>query len=209
MDIVVYNGRREIIQAKAIRTAAVDQLVAAVNACKVWKANRKGGAFLINEFGQVLCPYHGGSEKYYVGKIEHGSMPIQFAMNNLRFDLGANELTTGNAWHKPYLGSMFSCTRHGDILRVIADGRNGVIVGKPCPHPDKNLIRRLLKVRPKGCRFIVNDRGVVLTKSQVAPKDWQPIFVGVIDHSRWWPEEAPELRVPDAELSHDDLDPPF
>jgi hypothetical protein len=165
---------------------AVQRLAAAVNRAKAANAGVPGGAFQINEFGQVICPTNNDREKVWVGTV--GGVPRFRDPRDSSKPFELQEPVTsaaGEPWDRPYLGMKFNLDGNDSIYFQQDDGdtRTKLRLGGV----DSNLVRRLRSVRgsASNIRFIVNLHGVALTK--VEP-DWRPVFVGHIDLAQWFPK---------------------
>lgn len=165
----------------------VQQMVKAVNLAKEQHAGHPGGSFLINEFGQVICPVSTSPKRYLVGTVT-GTPAFKDPRNAAQtFDLCPPSSTgAGTLWDRPYIGMKFNLDANGSIYFQEDDGdtRRKIRLGKS----DPDLVRRLQQVRGSGqtIRFIVNLHGVVITKKE---PDWQPVFVGYIDLKHWYPRQ--------------------
>jgi len=167
--------------------SGVRSMVKAVNHAKEQYAGQPGGSFLINEFGQVLCPITSSSVRYWVGTVTGVPSFEDPRRDGDTFELRLPPSTeAGTPWNRPYIGMKFNLDTAGSIYFQEDDGdtRRKHRLGKT----DSDLIRRLQKVRGSGqtIRFIVNLHGVVLTKKE---PDWQPVFVGHIDLNHWFPKQ--------------------
>ena len=164
----------------------VNQMVKAVNSAKERHTGQAGGAFQINEFGQVICPIASSSERYWVGNVA-GVPAFEDPRDDERtFELRLPPSTeAGTPWERPYIGMKFNFDGNDCIYFQEDDGdtKRKIRLSKR----DPELVSRLRQVRGSGksLRFLVNLHGVVLTKTE---PDWQPVFVGYIDLSRWFPK---------------------
>ncbi|RLI52848.1 MAG: hypothetical protein DRP09_17095 [Candidatus Thorarchaeota archaeon] len=170
-------------------TDPLQQLAQAVNRIKRAQTGQPGGSFVINEYGQVICPVADDSlERFYVGDCEGA---IRFiGPDGEVFTLNDDEyLDTGDDWNLPYVGIAYNLSRHDRIYFPLREGYD-----TECqypPWPDQRLIYALRCVRPDGgVRFVVNPHGIVLTKVKEDGM-WKPKYVGRIDYQRWFPRESP------------------
>ena len=178
---------------KALRCDASSQLADAVAHAKR-RAGCEGGAFAINEFGQVIVPASGSTERYLVGRLDGRLLFENPFCRERPIDLGDNAgLQPGDPWKLPYVGIPYNLHRAGHIY-FYRLGENGGASELP-PRQDPRLVRALRDIRPRGpVRFIVNPAGLVLTKSsgderQNSEEDWQPIYIGSISFPLWFTQE--------------------
>ena len=177
----------EALTSPFVPSDAVGDLITAVNHTKETHAGSPGGAFQINEFGQVLCPIPQSSARYWIGTITGVPQFIDPRRPKTRFELRLPSSTQpGTPWDRPYIGMKFNLDSNDSIYFLEDDG--DIRFKKRLTTPNPDLVSRLRAVRGPGqsIRFIVNLHGVVLTKSEPA---WEPVFVGVIDTNRWFPKE--------------------
>ena len=184
----------EVAQCPMADVDHVESLAAAVNAGKRLLGGSLGGAFLVNEYGQVLVSSPSGDGNVALVGECAGPMAFHdsFAAGDL-FDLTCDQgLTLGDAWDLPYLGMPHNLSRTNELYfwhERQAGGRKATP-----PVQDRSLIDALRTLRPQGpIRFVVTYGGLVLTKVPVGdwrnPR-WEPRFVGHIDYRRWYQKEA-------------------
>jgi len=174
----------------ALESSSANALVKAVQQGKKFFGYETMGAFLVNEYGQVIVPASDGQgQRALVGTI-CGSLQFENPfINDAVFDLSDDKgLMCGDPWPKPYVGSKYNWSfRDGIHYREGAKEGKRIIL---CPHQDASLVKVLRKVRAEGyIRFIVNPHGLVLTKRKTGSR-WQPVYVGRIDYSKWFPKEG-------------------
>ena len=168
------------------------KLTESVNKAKKIMANIPGGAFVINEFGQVIVPSgDGNGKRLLVGEVD-GVMLLENPLDGSFIDLSDDEeLQVGDVWEKPYLGVKYNLSKRSNIY-YYDKTRDKVI------YPviqDKTLISKLRKVRRYGsARFIVNQHGIVLTKipeGEYRENDdqWKSVYVGRINYNLWFKKE--------------------
>jgi hypothetical protein len=166
-------------------------LASAVDAAKHALTGRCGGAFLINEFGQVLVPAndYSGTQVALVGEW---TGPLEF--NNpfeagSTFDLAGDDgMKCGDSWGRPYVGIPHNLS-YGDDLYFKHVTARGTQILKPEVQDDA-LISALRSLRPtRPVRFIVIVGGLVATKVEVEPDEWQPHYVGRIDPNCWFDKD--------------------
>lgn len=166
----------------------VPALVAGVLAGKRALGVAPGGAFLVNEFGQVLVPASDaeGTSVVLVGECS-GPLMFENPFDSARpIDIGGGGLRPGEPWDRPYIGVPHNLNHRNEICFKDV-GPYGHDWLQP-PTQDVELIDALRALRPSGfIRFIVTVGGLVVTK--VEPH-WEPRFVGQINHSRWFAKEV-------------------
>lgn len=155
-----------------------------------------GGAFVINEFGQVIVPASDGKgRRLCVGKII-GTLLFHDPFKDHRvLDLSRTTgIKCGDEWCLPYVGCQYNLSARSEIYFYRIDGAGGKSE-KPAAQ-DVNLIKALRKVRRTGAvRFIVNPFGLVLTRRPPVTGDWSleerwdPVYVGRIDLRKWFKQE--------------------
>ena len=155
-----------------------------------------GGAFIINEFGQVIVPASDNSgRRVLVGEIE-GPFYLKnpFDENEIIDLSNTDGLKCGDRWTQPYIGVQYNLSKRSKIYFYRKTN-----VGGNTEYPvtqDQQLIESLRKIRRYGAaRFIVNPFGIVLTKSPLnenwsPEEEWHPVFVGQINDNYWFSKEA-------------------
>jgi len=172
----------------AIMTRDVISLGKAVNEVKRRYAGQPGGAFVINEYGQVITPVPDTRpRRFYIG-YSSGSI-VFIGPSGKRFTLDDDAgLCPGDDWMLPYVGIAYCLSWNNRIYFPMREG-----IDTECQYPprqDPNLIRAIRRIRPfGGVRFIVNPHGIVLTKVEVTPSKWQPKYAGRINYQCWFPRE--------------------
>ena len=169
---------------------SIEELVKAVNNPKISISGKEGGAFVINEFGQVIVPTICG-DRLLVGEAEGVLLfedPYDGDIINLSDDA---RLQTNDPWEKPYVGVKYNL--RGDSNICYYD--NKLSSTEYPPEQDRDLIKKLRKVRRYGAAtFIVNQYGLVLTKipeGEYREDDdkWVPVYVGRINLNLWFKKE--------------------
>ena len=171
---------------------SIEELVKAVNNPKISISGREGGAFVINEFGQVIVPtILGDGERWLVGEVE-GVLLFEDPYGGEIIDLSDDaRLQTNDPWEKPYIGVKYNL--RGDSNICYYDNKLGST--EYPPEKDRELIRKLRKVRRNGpAAFIVNQHGLVLTKIPEGEyredeDKWVPVYVGRINYNLWFKKE--------------------
>ena len=184
----------EMAQCPMVDSDSAEALSDAVNAGKRLLGGSAGGAFLVNEYGQVLVPSPSGNGT--VALVGECSGPMvfydSFSCDSL-FDLTDDQgLTLGDTWDLPYLGIPHQLSRTSELYFWHERGGDAW-KGTP-PFQDYSLIDALRTLRPQGAvRFVVGIGGLVLTKVRVGnwqePR-WESRFVGQIDYRHWYPKEV-------------------
>ncbi len=190
--VMEWNRSDEILICLACDCNSIEELVKAVNQAKIKMAGREGGAFLINEFGQVIVPSRwGDGERWLVGEVE-GELFFEDPCGGYIIDMSNDAgLQTNDPWDKPYIGVQYNL-RNRDSKIYYYDNELG---SSECPKQDKELIKKLRKIRRSGpARFIVNQYGLVLTKipeGEYKEDDdkWVPVYVGRINYNLWFKKE--------------------
>jgi hypothetical protein len=170
-------------------TPGAQQLAKAVNAVKRQQSGLAGGAFVINEFGQVICPIQKTYDRFLVGHA-FGALRFEDAFEDgvYRSIGDDSDLVCGDEWNLPYIGMQYQLAAGGWIY-YWRQGNERSGSEKP-PHQDEALIERLRAIRSHGAvRFIVNHHGIVLTKSHVTGNTWKAVYVGRINPKLWFQRE--------------------
>lgn len=164
----------------------VAALAAAVNAGKSAMGNPPGGAFLVNEFGQVIVPAGAESGRVVIVGECQGDFAFHDPFDGGVFDMAdGGGLTSGAPWHRPYVGIRHNLSARGQVY-FAETGASGMRYVNPPTEPTA-LIAALRAIRPYGpVRFLVGSGGIVLTK--VEPL-WEPRYVGQIDFDCWFEKE--------------------
>ena len=142
---------------------AVRHLAKAINTLKRRETGRAGGSFVINEFGQVICPVVNSTKRFSLGEV---SGPLYFEDpwdDAYLLSLDVNDLKCGVEWELPYIGIQYQL-HSGDHIYFWKETPDGGYKAEP-PRQDDGLIDKLREIREYGsARFIVNQHGIVLTK---------------------------------------------
>lgn len=167
------------------------ELVEAVHAGKRFLGGTFGGAFQINEYGQVLVPSSAGGEHVALVGECRGPLLFENVFEQGTFDLtDARALQCGDAWQSPYLGIRHNLSAASEIY-FWNEGNAGAWKMVP-PRQDLSLIHALRSLRPYGAvRFVVGFGGLVLTKVPVGDwrsARWEPRFVTHVDYQQWYPK---------------------
>ena len=167
-------------------------LADAVNAGKRLLRSSAGGAFLVNEYGQVLVPSQSGDGSVVIVGECAGSMTFRDSLRGSGlFDLTDDRgLVSGARWKLPYVGTVHHLSQRNEIY-FWHQGHAGSWKVTPRAQ-DQALINSLRAIRPHGAvRFIATVGGLILTKVPIggwkSPR-WEPRFVGRIDYNKWFPK---------------------
>jgi hypothetical protein len=176
---------------RMIDSGDVRPLVDAIVAGKRAQGVGPGGAFHINEFGQVLVPAYDrdGTSVRLVGECA-GPLRFKNPFNDSDvFDITSNRgLRNGELWQRPYVGIPHNLSGASKIY-FKRSGAEGTEALWPLDQ-DPDLIAALRAIRPWGpVRFIVTAGGLVATKVEVA-SGWEPRYVGRINPARWFEKTA-------------------
>jgi hypothetical protein len=180
------HGTDTWISSHIVSTPAATLLARTLISVKTHHCGNGGGSFLINEYGQVLCPIQGTSDRYWVGDVSGVPQFKDPRRPGAVFDLAAEPTAPpGQLWDRPYIGMWFNLDFRNRIRFEHTD--HDTTRREYLPHHDAQLVTRLRGIRNTGqtIRFIVNSHGVVLTK--VEP-DYHPVFVGHINPALWFPK---------------------
>lgn len=204
---VVRRGSKHVVQAhiqtfegriicEAVPSTEVKKMIEAINMVKSRHNSQKGGSFLINEYGQVLVPTLEDG-RFYVGQTT-GVLPFLNLDTYEIVDLSDNSgLETGDPWDLPYVGMIYNLNQRSQFYYW--DAPNGSSL-KP-KSQDQDLIKKIRRIRRNGAvRLLVNPYGLVLTKVPVGDFDpdedrWDPIYVGRIDYTKWFPKEDVQCQT--------------
>jgi len=174
------SGSDERLKSSIIADDGINQMIEAINQSKSEITGSRGGAFHINEYGQVLVPIAHSQEKYLVGELT-GYPEFVDPRSGRQFNLAAPRgAKAGAAWDLPYIGMPFKFNTEGRVSRE----RTGDDIREqesPLRH-DCSLATKLMQLRSSGGRMVVNLHGVVLTKTAGD----KPVFVGEIDRDKWF-----------------------
>jgi len=171
---------------------SVKELNQKVNNVKLRLSGNEGGAFVINEFGQVIVPSSkSDGERFLVGEVE-GLLIFKDPYNSKMIDFSDDTgLLTGALWDRPYIGMQYNLHSNSSIYCFNNELESSVYP----PEQDRELIKKLRKVRRYGpTRFIVNHYGIVLTKIPEGDyhevfDNWVPIYIGRINRKLWFIKE--------------------
>lgn len=183
------HSEDERLTANIQDSPAAVALAKALNETKEEHTGHGGGSFLINEYGQVICPLRGSRDRYLVGDCK-GTPLFNHPVIGSAFSLAPAETTaSGTIWQGPYIGMKFNLSHDDRIYfnHETEDTRTRNWLENENPE----LIADLRKIRPSGgVRFILNLHGAAFTKVEDDLGNWLPVFVNYIDFSKWFPRES-------------------
>lgn len=176
----------------ALESPAVQQLAFSVEALKREYSGAPGGAFQINEFGQVLAPVNDQSYRvFYLGELSgrlYFHNPLQ---PGHILHLGPEPgIQRGELWEKPYLGTPYNLSRRGKLYRQHQSDEGSEVQYLERDYPELRRNLAALRGSYEPIRFIINLEGVVLTKKKVEPDNWQPIYVDQLDMNQWFTRQS-------------------
>ena len=127
----------EALTSEFVDGPEVRKLIAAVNGAKEQYAGSPGGAFQINEFGQVLCPIAGSSVRYWVGSVTGVPRFVDPRATGATFELRLPASTQpGTPWERPYIGMKFNLDPNDSIYFQEDDGDTRYKKRLATPDPD-------------------------------------------------------------------------
>lgn len=189
--IIEHTAGEETGLCLACETNNLQPFIESINSVKKTYTGKRGGAFQINEYGQVLVPiydsYYNMQKVFLVGEVT-GTLLFKSPITNEIIDLSNDEgLKLGSIWDKPYIGIPYNLSQRNKIYHK---NRNGIV--RPL-FEDKELIKKIRMLRRWGpVRFIVNPHGIVLMKNTSSEYDpdidenWIPYYVGRINYDQWF-----------------------
>ena len=179
-----------------VESAAAEALASAVNSGKALLGGGAGGAFLLNEYGQILVPASSPNDAR-VAIVGECTGPLEFVNvfedDDVVIDLADDEdLRAGDVWERPYVGMPHNLSRKSEVYFWNEDESGGE---KLLPDgQDETLISALRKLRGYvAVRFLAMYGGFVLTKVPVGSwptERWEPRYVGRIDFRYWYSKEG-------------------
>ena len=167
-------------------TAPRDLAVAVSEIVKLNGA-RMDGAFIINEFGNVLVPTRDASQVFHVGDWR-GTIWLQDALHPAGEPIelyGSEGLRTGDTWKHPYIGASYNTMVVGNrVLLVSRNAKSTTVVPGYFEEAVLPLLRQVhwdLKMQ-----FLVTFGGLLLTRAALSPGVPEPpVFCGTLDLERW------------------------
>lgn len=188
-------GDGDVMTCPMLEGQSASRLCAAVLDGKGRLGAHGGGAFLINEFGQVLVPSANERRQVLVGEW---TGPLEFIDEDdgSVFDVYADDgLVAGDEWNGPYIGSRYNLSKHNEIY-FWSSGDDAAAKELPDVQ-DQGLVATVRRLRPWGAvRLMVGLGGVILTKVPLdgaGPHDeeaWAPTYVGRVDFRKWFAKEG-------------------
>ena len=191
----IWKTGDSIATCKACNCQEISSLTQAIIRAKKQLGGYGGGAFVINEFGQVIVPASDNSgRRVLVGEI-NGPFYLENPFDeDALIDLSNTDgLQCGDRWTQPYIGTPYNLSKRSKIYFYRKTNEGGK--AEYLAAQDQQLIKSLRKIRRYGAvRFIVNPYGVMLTKrppneAWSQEEEWQPVFVGHINNNNWFSKE--------------------
>lgn len=162
-----------------------------INKTKQRSTGQRGGSFVINEFGQILCPVgYPSFDRYHIGNCT-GAFKIKSPLKLGKFFTldAAADLKAGDDWNAPYLGIKYNLRDRDDAIYFAREDEAGKTHLLP-PKNDLQLVHKLRSLRRRGpVSFVVNMHGIALTRVSIGDDKWKTKFVGRIDYNCWFDEE--------------------
>jgi hypothetical protein len=190
---VDWRVESDTAQCPMVDTGDIVALAAAVNAGKGFLGGDQGGAFQINEYGQVLVPNSFGDRRVaLVGECGGPSLFHDEFNGGDPFDLTDDRaLECGDTWPRPYLGIPHNLSAASELYFWNQGSAGAWKMTPPCQ--DDALVEALRTLRPYGpIRFVVGCGGLVLTKVPVGPwtdGGWEPRYVMRLNYRYWFSKE--------------------
>lgn len=177
----VSNREKELLT-----TSDHPKLAEMVNDVKVELTGSKGGAFYLNEFGDVLVPDGAG-----------GSIRAGHYEKTLKFDFNGGELTStaapglepGDVWEGPHPGIKYVlCAGGQDVKYERLNGNRSTEVrlsddvGESAA---RETARRIAAIKgSSGGSFYINERCELFAPIQ--DRNWEFVYVGHLEDSAWF-----------------------
>jgi hypothetical protein len=172
-----------------LTTVDHDELVDMVNHVKEAKTGRKGGAFYINEYKDVLVPTaDSDGEVWWAGTYDR-MLKFELEPGVVISPKAPRALKPGDPWPGPRVGTKYTLTASGDDLRYsFQKGRITTEVRLSDHVGEKRasaLAKRIAKFKLSGGGVYVNEccEMFIPTNNSVTP-DY--IYVGCIDEDAWF-----------------------
>ena len=162
-------------------------LVEAVNSLKVQHSGQGGGAFRINEYGQVIVPtgMGGAGSAFCPGRV-NGAITFEHPDGYI-FDLCGRNAAIGDVWDKPVVAFRY-IVRNDDTISFESHPDSLTREWHRLPSPQPSFASAARSVRgQQGFALFVNDQGAAVVKC--AP-NWTARYVGEIDLGDWFDEEC-------------------
>lgn len=172
-------------------------LVAMVNKVKVEATGTPGGAFYLNEYGQVIVPAGQGAAYYLAGEY-HEALRFAFegkVLSGEPVSLEGEPLKVGDEWLGP---------RPGIPYKLAAGGRDLTYVRSPRPNVEltvrlskvvgveaaERLAARLRSVKGfDGGRVYVNEWRALFTPLKAGSDQWRYVYLGQLEErDAWFPK---------------------
>lgn len=160
-----------------------------------------GGAFYINEYGQVLLPGRDGNPYSVAGEYQH---LLEFNVEGVVISARG----VGQPPRLPPAGDPWPGPRHGipyglrylsggwdiDYWRQLANGDTEVIrLTSYCSSSHVNEVGRLIRsVKKHAGRFYVNEQRQIFAPRRTDDEGWEMVYIGELDLTAgWFPKPCP------------------
>ena len=172
-----------------ITTAAHPELVDMVNHVKESVGNPPGGAFYINEFGQVLVPVVGDGTEYYVAGEYKRQLQFEFEGTVIGPE-PPEGLEPGDSWPGPKVGIPYTLSADGrDVKFKAFTGPNRFLEKRLSDEVGRTeagrLARRLARLKPGGGRIYINEARHFFAPVDVGG-EWQFVYLGALGEDSWF-----------------------
>jgi hypothetical protein len=170
-----------------VTTAKHPALVKMVNEVKEEYVGTRGGAFYINEFGQVLVP---ASSQYYCAGTYRRYLQFEFGDAVIGPE-APSHLKPGDPWPGPKVGIPYVLTADGRDIKYKYYPRPQVEAERRLSQVDtplgaSRLARRLGAFRSGGGRIYINE-ALEFFQSVEEDRSWQCIYLGSLGEDPWFP----------------------
>ena len=173
------------LQSQAERQAS-SHLVQSINQLKIVYSGRAGGAFRINEFGQVIVPTGvGGAASAYCAGVATGTLTFEYPDGGT-FELTGNGLSPGDNWTRPVVALRY--TIHADDTLSFEHSPDTNTRERLRLGTKQSLASTARLVRGQTVfALLVNDQRAALVK---CPPEWQAKYCCCISLDAWFQEEV-------------------
>lgn len=150
---------------------------------------KPGGAFYINEYGDVLVPDGQGGPCYWAG---HYDELLEFKDDELTVSpVAPVGLEPGDLWPGPHVGIQYVLTAGGNDVRYEVRTGNRIRIELLSDHVGADAAARLGKrisqvKSTSGGRFFINERMELFTPLSDG-KTIEYTYVGCLDEDAWFP----------------------
>lgn len=179
------------------------ELVEMVNAVKVAQTGSAGGAFYINEYGQVIVPMVGERDYYLAGEY-HQPLTFEFEGHILSgdaLDLDGQPVQPGGTWAGPHPGIPYVLKAGGGDIYYKTEPRPRVTREvRLSDFQDAATVRRICRMVAavkghQGGRFYINEFRQLFAPVS-GENGLEYIYIGRLDSlDDWFPKPHAELAV--------------